>query len=44
MKNTIKVLVLVILTVSFLGLGACGKISKPEPIAGSGYPHSYPHR
>ena len=23
-------------------LGACGKMSEPQPIEGSGYPHVYP--
>ncbi len=25
-------------------LGACGKMSAPEPVPGSGYPHTYPSR
>jgi len=27
-----------------VGLSACGKVSAPEPLEGSGYPHSYPRR
>lgn len=27
-----------------LQLGACGKVSAPEPFEESGYPHSYPRR
>lgn len=25
-------------------LSACGKVSAPKPVEGSGYPHAYPHR
>ena len=32
----------VLAVVIFAGLAGCGKISKPEPYEGSGYPHSYP--
>ena len=28
--------------VLILGLSACGKVSMPEPLEGSGYPHTYP--
>lgn len=27
-----------------VSLSACGKVSAPEPIVGSGYPHTYPSR
>lgn len=26
-----------------LTLAACGKMSSPEPVPGSGYPHTYPY-
>ena len=25
-----------------LGVSACGKVSEPKPLDGSGYPHTYP--
>ena len=25
-----------------IGLSACGKVSSPVPLEGSGYPHTYP--
>ena len=25
-----------------LSVGACGKVSSPVPLEGSGYPHTYP--
>lgn len=27
-----------------LNVSACGKVSSPVPLEGSGYPHSYPRR
>lgn len=27
-----------------ISLSACGKVSVPEPVVGSGYPHTYPSR
>lgn len=41
MKNGLKVLALFLL---ILGISACGKMSEPSPIEGSGYPHTYPRR
>lgn len=35
---------LIFIILAALGLSACGKMSVPEPIEGSGYPHSYPKR
>ena len=29
--------------VLILALSACGKVAKPVPYQGSGYPHSYPY-
>ncbi len=27
-----------------VSLSGCGKVSAPEPVVGSGYPHTYPSR
>ena len=32
------------LIVGVFALGGCGRVSSPEPISGSGYPHTYPYR
>lgn len=39
MRNIFKIIVLFFL---LSGLFACGKISAPYTIEGSGYPHAYP--
>lgn len=44
MKNSIKLLAVLLLTAVVFSLSACGKVSAPEPIEGSGYPHTYPRR
>ncbi len=33
-----------VLFIAAFVLSACGKVSAPVPIEGSGYPHSYPRR
>ena len=42
MKNFVLVVSLV--TISCFMFVACGKMSDPVPVEGSGYPHSYPRR
>lgn len=42
MKNLSKLLNAVLLVTIILSISACGKVSAPEPIQGSGYPHTYP--
>lgn len=32
----------VLVIAGMLSLSACGKMTRAEPIAGSGYPHTYP--
>lgn len=32
------------LLAAIIAVAACGKISMPQPIEGSGYPHSYPRQ
>lgn len=44
MKNLTKFLMLSVMISMFLGIAACGKVSKAVPIEGSGYPHTYPRR
>ncbi len=39
MRNIFKIVMLCFL---FAGLAACGKVSSPYTIEGSGYPHNYP--
>lgn len=39
MINFIKLLMIFAISIS---ISACGKMANPEPIEGSGYPHSYP--
>ena len=43
MKKSSLFAVLVLASI-VLGLSACGKVSSPEPLEGSGYPHTYPRR
>lgn len=40
--NAIWLIALLLLAVA--ELSACGKVSRTEPIEGSGYPHTYPRR
>ncbi len=40
MKKYLPILALFLL----ITLSGCGKVSAPEPITGSGYPHTYPSR
>lgn len=42
MKFVCKIFISCILCAGVLSISACGKISDPKPIEGSGYPHTYP--
>lgn len=42
MQKISKVLLLLALSLSLLGVVSCGKVSRTVPVEGSGYPHSYP--
>ena len=42
MKNFFKLVSLVLISLMVLEVSGCGKVSNPEPIEGSGYPHKYP--
>jgi len=42
MKYVFKIFVGGMIIAGILSISACGKISDPKPIEGSGYPHSYP--
>ena len=42
MKQLFKIFGFLIAFQLVLGLAACGKMSDPKPIEGSGYPHVYP--
>lgn len=42
MKNFCKLISILLLAFFVLQLSGCGKVSNPEPIEGSGYPHKYP--
>lgn len=44
MKYILRALVFSLLLTAVASLSACGKMSAPSPIEGSGYPHEYPHR
>ena len=44
MKKIVKLPSLLIMMSLLLFITACGKMSPPEPIEGSGYPHTYPRR
>lgn len=40
-----KTLLMLIFSLFIIGtLNACGKVSAPKPMEGSGYPHSYPRQ
>ena len=43
MKKSVVLTVFAVLAL-VVGLSSCGKVSAPEPLEGSGYPHSYPRR
>lgn len=42
MQKIIKAWIFVFLLIFAANLSACGKVSAPVPLEGSGYPHSYP--
>ncbi len=42
MQKISKILLLLVMAFSLLGVISCGKVSRTIPIEGSGYPHSYP--
>lgn len=42
MQRIFLIAVAILTIAGMLSLSACGKMTKAEPIAGSGYPHSYP--
>jgi len=42
MKRALKFLKIALFLGLIVGLAACGKMSSPRPIEGSGYPHTYP--
>ena len=39
-----KIFYILALMVVLCSVSACGKVSSPVPLEGSGYPHSYPRR
>lgn len=43
MQNPYKIFLLLLMAAFVMtNLTACGRYSKPQPVAGSGFPHSYP--
>ncbi len=44
MKNFSKIFCVALLAALICAVCACGKVSNPVPMEGSGYPHSYPRR
>ena len=42
MKYAFKIFKFLIVLHLVFGMAACGKMSDPKPIEGSGYPHVYP--
>ncbi len=42
MKQFKKIFIYSLLAACFFNVTACGKMSDPRPIEGSGYPHVYP--
>lgn len=42
MRNFYKLISILLFALTVLQLGGCGKVSSPEPLEGSGYPHKYP--
>lgn len=43
MQKLVKAGIFILLLAIVANLSACGKVSAPVPLEGSGYPHSYPH-
>jgi len=39
-----KMIIVLAILGLMLSLNACGKVSSPIPLEGSGYPHTYPRR
>ena len=39
-----KILSITALALVIVGVCACGKMSQPIPVEGSGYPHTYPRK
>lgn len=44
MHNCPKIILAVLFLSAILGVTACGKMSDPVTIEGSGYPHDYPRQ
>ncbi len=44
MKFFSRICCAALLTALIFNISACGKVSSPSPIEGSGYPHTYPRR
>ena len=44
MKHILTLLKIVVLFGFVITVAACGKMSDPKPIEGSGYPHIYPKK
>lgn len=43
MQNPYKIFMLLLMAAFIMtSLTACGRYSKPQPVAGSDFPHSYP--
>lgn len=42
MQKLVKAGIIILLFALAVNLSACGKVSAPVPLEGSGYPHSYP--
>ena len=42
MKHIKKIFIYSLFASCVLSIAACGKMSDPKPISGSGYPHTYP--
>lgn len=42
MKQESKIFILLFILFISISLSSCGKASRPEPLDGSGYPHTYP--
>ena len=42
MKNFYSLISVLLLALAVTQISSCGKISNPEPLEGSEYPHKYP--
>lgn len=42
MRNFCNLVSALLIAFAVFQLSGCGKVSNPEPIEGSGYPHKYP--